>query len=409
MKKKTTQPTRSKFSILCQLCNLIPRHLVPRVAKETGVHLKARTFTAWSHLVSMMYLQLTRSISLNDLCDGLNLNRAELETIRGARPPSRNGLSHANKNRDAGFAERVFWEVMAHLQSLTPDFVRGRNRPVRRFRRAIHAIDSTTIKLVMSCFDWAKHRRRKAAAKLHVRLNLQSFLPGFVCIGKGSGHDVRYLNRLCNGLKSGEIAVFDMAYVAFEPLNELTQRDVFWVSRVRKNQEFRVVKKRITKANGSILRDDVIRLTGVKSGKLYPRTLRRVRARVEVGGKLVEMEFLTNNFDWSPSSIADLYKSRWSIEVFFRNIKQTLQLSDFVGYSENAVRWQIWTALLVYMLLSYLSFCSGWKKGFVRIWAITRSILWRKLDLFKLLKSYGTAPVPLKLRVALDQAYLPGF
>ena len=174
MKKKTTQPTRSKFSILCQLCNLIPRHLVPRVAKETGVHLKARTFTAWSHLVSMMYLQLTRSISLNDLCDGLNLNRAELETIRGARPPSRNGLSHANKNRDAGFAERVFWEVMAHLQSLTPDFTRGRNRPVRRFRRAIHAIDSTTIKLVMSCFDWAKHRRRKAAAKLHGRYRSQS-------------------------------------------------------------------------------------------------------------------------------------------------------------------------------------------------------------------------------------------
>ena len=147
MKKTTTIPSRSQFAVLRQICNLIPSYLVPKLARETGVNKKARTFSPWSHLVSLIYAQLTHAIGLNDICDGLRLHNGLLVTLRGATPPSRNNLSHANKKRDASLAEKIFWSVLGHLQTLQPGFARGnRGKGVaRRFRRVIHVVDSTTI------------------------------------------------------------------------------------------------------------------------------------------------------------------------------------------------------------------------------------------------------------------------
>jgi hypothetical protein len=271
-------------------------------------------------------------------------------------------------------------------------------------------VDSSTIQLIMNCFSWAQHRRRKAAAKLHLRLDLQSFLPGYAIVDKAKGHDNQKARELCFDLKAGEIVVFDMAYAAFAHLWELTQRGVWWVSRVRENQQFKVVKKLQRKAEGKIVRDDLIRLTGPKSRQLYPQELRRVIALVEVDGKEVEMEFLTNNLQWSASSIAELYKCRWQIEVFFKQIKQTLQLADFLGHNANAVKWQVWAALLVYVLLRYMAFVSRWSQSFVRVWALVRAGLWKKLWLVDLLRDWcGTAGKPPRLRAAPEQAYLPGF
>ena len=410
MKKQTTKPTRSKFPILRQLCNLIPGHLVSKAAHEKGVDKKPRTYSVWSHFVALIYAQLTHSISLNDVCDGLQLNSGDLSTLRGATPPSRNNLSHANRTRDAGVAEDVFWKVLHYLQGLKPGFAFGRGRPARRFKRAIHAVDSSTIKLIMSCFSWAEHRRRKAAAKLHLRLNLQSFLPACAIVDKAKGHDSQKARELCLGLKAGEIAVFDMAYVVYEHLYELTQRGVWWVSRVPARSAFRVVKKLQRKAEGKILRDDLIRMTGPKTKKLYPGLLRRVVALVEVDGKEVQMEFLSNNLEWSAGSISDLYKCRWQIEVFFKQIKQTLQLADFIGHNLNAVRWQIWTALLTYVLLRFMAFLSQCNQSFARVWAFVRSGLWKRVDLLDLLRNCcGTAGRPTRLRAAPDQAFLPGF
>jgi len=410
MKKKQVRPTRHKFSVLRQVCNLIPPFLVSKLARETGVEKKARTFTVWSHLVSMVYAQLTHSIGLNDVCDGLRLHRGTLDTIRGATPASRNTLSHANQVRDAAFAQRLFWEVLRALQQTTPGFARGHGRPLRRFKRAIHAVDSSTIKLIMSSFSWAEHRRRKAAAKLHLRLDLQSFLPGYAIVDKAKSHDNQKAWELCSGLKAGEIVVFDMAYVAFAHLWQLTQRKVWWVSRVRENQQFRVVKKLQRQPKGKIIRDDLIRLTGPKSRQLYPEVLRRVIALVEVDGKEVEMEFLTNNLKWSAWTIAELYRCRWQIEVFFKQIKQTLQLADFLGHNANAVKWQVWTALLVYVLLRYMAFVSRWAQSFRRLWALVRAGLWNKLCLINLLRTWcGTAEGPPRFRAAPEQAYLPGF
>jgi IS4 transposase len=165
----------------------------------------------------------------------------------------------------------------------------------------------------------------------------------------------------------------------------------------------------LKKPDGKILRDDEIVLTGTVSFGRYPTRLRRVVALVQVDGVEREMEFLTNHFTWAPSSVAELYRCRWQIEVFFKQIKQTLQLSDFLGNSANAVRWQVWTALLVYVLLRYQVFLSRWGSSFVRLWAVVRSGLWLKLDLVALLESYGIAGGDFRLLGQPEQAFLPGF
>ena len=166
MKKKTTKPTRGRFNILRQICNLIPEHEVSRIARQTGVEDQSRTFSPWSHVVSLLHCQLAHSIGLNDLCDCLQLHSGPLSTIRGASAPSRNGLSHANRERPAQMAEDLFWGVLHHLKEQSPGFAAGQRRgPAFRFKMPIHVIDSTTLELVANCMDWAQYRRRKAAPR----------------------------------------------------------------------------------------------------------------------------------------------------------------------------------------------------------------------------------------------------
>jgi len=407
-KKPNQRP--HQFSSFRQLCNLIPVFLVPKLARETGVAEKCRKFSAWSHVVAMLYAQVTHSIGLNDLCDALNLRSGPLSAIRGATAPKRNTLSHANSTRDAGLAEQLFWSVLGHLGDLQPKFYGSRKSELlRRFRRTVHAVDSTVIQLVANCMSWAKHRRRKAAAKLHVRLNLQSLLPQCALIKTAHEHDNTRAIEVCAGLADGEIVLFDKAYVWFLHLWQLTQRGVFWVSRPKDNLDYRVKRRRIKRPAGKILRDDEIVLRNAKTRKDYPGVLRRVVAMVEIDGVEVQMAFLTNNLSWSAQTIAELYRCRWEIEKFFRQIKQTLQLGDFLGNSENAVKWQIWTALLLYVLLRFEAFLSAWDCAFTRLWAICRSMIWSKIDLIKLLCSYGTAPGSPRLRGAAHLDYLPGF
>jgi hypothetical protein len=381
------------------------------LARETGVNAQARTFSPWSHVVSLIFAQVSHSIGLNDVCDALRLHSGPLSAVRGATPPSRNNLSHANKHRDASLAEQLFWSVLKHLQSLSPRFGQGKlGRGVtRRFRKVIHVVDSTTIQLIASCMDWAKHRRRKAAAKCHVRLDLQSFLPQCVIIDTARENDGKRAREICAGIKDGEIVIFDKAYVDFSHLFMLAMGGIWWVTRAKDNLKYRVRRRLQKGAQGKILRDDEILLTTRQSRALYPAPLRRVVALVEVDGQEVEMVFLTNNLEWSANSVADLYRSRWSIEVFFKQIKQTLQLSDFLGHSANAVRWQIWTALLVYLLLRYQAFVSCWSHSFTRIFTVVRSALWRKLDLRALLESYGTAGGSFRFLATPQGAYFPGF
>jgi len=161
-------------------------------------------------------------------------------------------------------------------------------------------------------------------------------------------------------------------------------------------------------AVGNILRDDLIRLTTPASRKDFPELMRRIVALVEVDGKEVEMVFLSNNLEWSAVSIVELYRCRWQIEVFFKQIKQTLQLADFLGTSANAVRWQVWTALLMYLLLRYLAFVSQWAHSFSRLFTLLRAALWKKWDALELLRRYGTAGGQFRYLARPEQVYLPG-
>jgi len=404
MNTNNQTPARSNVIVLKQILNHIPRGIINRVARETGIESKARTFSVISHLAAMLFAHLSRAVGLNDVCDWLRLKAAALARF-GVTPPSRNALSHANKERKADFIERLFWAELAHLQRIHPSFAKGKQGKglLRRFKVKVHAVDSTVMELVANSLGWAQHRRRKAAAKMHLRLDLHSFLPSFAIVDTAGQHDNSRAREVCAGLSAGEIVVFDKAYVDFLHLCELTARGVQWVTRAKDNMRYRV-RRNLTKDMPNIIKDQLVVLTG----KHKRVEVRRIEAWVEIDGEWRTMVFMTNNLDWSPRTVCDLYRRRWDIEVFFKQVKQTLKLSNFLGHSANAVRWQVYSALLVYVLLRFHAHLSNWGHSFTRLFTVVRSALWERLDLLNLLHSYGTATGRMRVLGALDQAWLPG-
>jgi hypothetical protein len=403
-------PSKHKMTVFSQIFKLIPRNLIPKLAKKHGVDKKSRSFSPTSHVLCLVFGQLSHAIGLNDICDTLHNHSGVLTTIRSVVPPSRNGFSYANRNRNADMAEELFWTTLESLEHASPNFLlQGRRYCAipRRFKRTINIVDSSTIQLVANCMDWAKHRRRKAAAKMHLRLDLHSFLPSFVVVKTAKSSDPKEAWAVCAGVKDGEIVVFDRAYVDFKHLYNLKKRNIFWVTRAKVNMQYDVVGQHSV-PKGNIIRDVKIRLTGVYTSRWYPQEFRLVEAMVEINGKMKRMTFITNNFDWSANSICDLYKARWAIEVFFKEIKQTLKLADFVGYNENAIRWQIWTALLTYILLRFIAWQSKWSHSFMRLFTVLRGVLWSCLDISSVLECCGTAGRTVRMRAAPELAYLPG-
>lgn len=323
-------PQKHTMSILAQIASWIPDRIIENLAKEHKI--QTRSFSATSHVISMVYAHLAHALSLNDICDSLSNHAGTLAQIRNCTPPSRNGLSHANMTRNAGMAEELFWKVYESLSRQHPEFLSSsRNYPglPYRFRRTVRAVDSTTIQLTAFSMGWAKHRRRKAAAKMHTALNMRSFLPNFVIVKSAHDSDPKTAWELCADMKAGEVVVFDKAYVDFKHLKTLSERGVSWVTRSKDNMLHEVVGQQVTageqkpaavapapagseasadaagkdvgqQASGKrryvrkkckILSDEHIRLTGVKTTEHYPEELRLVTAEVEIKGKMVEMTF----------------------------------------------------------------------------------------------------------------------
>lgn len=401
--KKHKNSTTSKFTVLQQVCNLIPQHVVRSLAVKHRSEDHARTFSHWSHVVALVFGKLTHSFGLNDICDALQLHSGPLSTLRGATPPSRNNLSHANRIRPAAIAEDLFWHVHAALRERSPGF--GRRRfpgKLRKLKRTIQLLDSTVIELVANCMDWASHRRRKAAAKCHVRLDFETLLPSFVVVGPAREHDNVRAREASAGLKKGQILVVDRGYVDLDHFAELEARGVFWVTRMKEGMSYEVLEQGKVKPEGKILAEELIQLrTGLCA--------RRIVARVEVDGQEREMTFLTNNLNWSASTVVELYRCRWEIEVFFKQMKQTLKLCDLCSYDANGIRWQVWIALLVQMLLRYLAWASQWPHSFVRLYALVRSALWAKWEIFAVLRRHGTAGGSFRNLATPEQAYFPNF
>ena len=388
------KPTKTEYTVLRQLVQWIPSGMIQRLADEH--RLDIRKWSAVSHVVALMYGQLAGCDSLNGIVDAARVHEGEWRNIRGAEPPKRNTFSNANRRRDADMAERLYWEVFDHLAAVCPGFGEYRKHKgfLARLKRGIFAIDSSTIKLSLNCIDWARHRRKKAAAKLHLRLDVGSRLPAFAVVEDAAHHDSVRADALCAGLKAGDVCVADRAYTDFGFLEGLRARGVFFVVRQKKNMRFKSVKTLPKGGDAGVVSDGLVEPALARSKGLYPFPLRRVTARVEVDGKLREMVFLTDNLDWSARTVSELYKARWAVELFFKELKQTCMIHDFVGYNENAVRWQVWTGLLVHLLLRFMRHAAGWELSFSRLAGVVRAAVWVKRDLAAILKTYGTAPRP---------------
>ena len=405
MKKEKAQPpkaTKTVYPILTQIVKLIPPSIFHDCQK--GVRDLSRTFTPWSHVVALLYQQLDKTESLNGVCDVAATMASQWQELRDAQVPRRNTFSNANRRRDPAMIERLYWSMMGHLGSLEPDFaVPPHAGFLKRFGcRHIHLLDSSTIQLVVNSIDWARHRRKKAAAKLHMNLDLASRLPSFAVVGGAGRHDSREAARATRNLGDGDILVADRAYTDFKFLGALALRGVFFVVREKRNMRMETVGgtggpdgrapekgKRVL-----ILGDERVRPALSRTAGEYTADggiLRRVTAMVEVDGRMTRMVFLTNNFKWSAKTIAELYRARWAVELFFKELKQNCQIRDFLGYNENAVRWQIWAALLAHLLLRYLRHVSGWKLSFSRLSGVVRGAIWARRNIAELLGSFGTA------------------
>ena len=390
--------TKTVYTIWKQIVKLIPPQIVLDAALETNI--LSRTFTPWSHLLALIYQQLTKTESLNGVCDAAAAFGSEWGRMRGAQVPRRNTFSNANRRRDPKMAERVFWRMFDYLKGLCPDFASCKYRGfLSRFKeRAIHALDSSTIQLTLNCFDWARHRRRKAAAKLHMNLSLGNLLPSFAIVEEASHPDSVRAEATTANLKCGDILVADRAYTDFRFLCSLALRGVFYVVRWKRNIQLKVVAERSvekveegkrSEAKVRVLRDEIVAPARPGTAKEYScdgGTLRCVTAEVEYDGKMLEMSFLTNNLEWSARTIAELYRARWGIETFFKELKQTCQIRDFIGYNENAVKWQVWTGLLVHMLLRYLRHISKRKHSFSRLAGVVRECAWLRRNVVELLE-----------------------
>lgn len=386
-----------------QIVQRIPRWLIEKTANAHGVD--ARKFSATSHFVMLVLGHLSRASCLTEICDDADLNKRKLSLVRNATPGKRNTFSHANRTRPAEVAEEVYWQTARRLGAVSPDFIPPKRVSgfLSRFRdRGIFAIDSTVIRLALSCIASYPYRSKKAAAKMHTRLPVGSFIPSVVHIEADKPHDSTMTDE-----QGGDVLLADRAYVGFALLHSLTAREVSWVLRQKANMLYETLESR--RASGNILSDETVRLTAANTSAKYPETFRRVRAILEINGEKREMVFLTNNAQWAPSTICELYKARWEIEVFFKELKRTLQPADFIGTNENAVKWQIWTGLLTHLLLHYLKFLSGWNKAFSRLVGIVRSAVWMDLNIVETLRIYGMASLPHRPRPHYIQSCLAGF
>ena len=412
MKTETKTTRRRVYPILQQIVQHLPEWTLEKLANKHRVD--ARSFSATSHVVALMIAHLAHTSSLNETCDVCAIHEKKLRYVRNVTPPRRNTLSNANRTRPAAMAEELFWTVKAALETndvtVNGKTFNPRGRPtgfLHRFKKAIYAIDSTTIQLVLNCIDWAKHRRRKAAAKAHVLLNITSFLPSVVVVESANHHDSTRAAALTAGFKAGDILLADRGYVDFGFLFGLEVRRAFFVTRQRGPLKYEVKEGR--EVSGDVISDEVIVLTGDETREKYTKPLRRIFAVVELNGQKHDMVFLTNNLDWAAETICELYRARWNIEVFFKELKQTLQFADFIGYNENAVKWQVWIGLLVHMLLHYAKFLSTWTQSFARLVGIVRGGMWLEIDLVETLILYGTAGPEKKPKLCLEQACFKGF
>jgi hypothetical protein len=380
-------------SLFSQILSLFQRSDFTRHVRGLKAEYHARGFSSWDQFVAMLFCQLAQARSLREIADGLKSCEGKLKHLGLEQEPKRSTLSYANAHRPWELYEKLFYDLLAQCQAISP-------KKKFRFKNRLLTMDSTTVELCASMFDWARWRQTKGAIKLHLLLDHDGYLPVFGHVTDGKVGDVKVAQRL--DFPKGSIVALDRGYTDYKLYARWTREGVFFVSRLKANADVVRVASRPVPKNSNVLRDEIVRLNAFMASRPDLPDLRRVVVWLE--DKQEELVLLTNNFDLAAATIAAIYKERWQIELFFKLLKQQLKIKTFVGTSANAVRIQIWTALIAVLILRYLQFRSAFKWAVSNLVALLRWNLFSYRDLWEWLnRPFDTPPEPsLQLQLNLD-------
>jgi hypothetical protein len=330
-------------TVFAQIMDFVPRYEFDKCVRRYNGNRRVKSFTCYDQFLTMAFAQLSGRESLREIVSCLSAVRNKLYHSGFSGEVSRSTLADANENRDW----RIYQDFGYHLIKIAQASCRDEALKVR-LKSTVYALDSTTIDLCMELFPWAKFRSTKSAVKMHTLLDLRGNIPSFIGISNGRDHDVKFLDELPK--EAGSFYIMDRAYNDFERLFEFEKERSYFVIRSKKNLSFSWKRSRPVDKMKAIKSDQEIVLKSELSRSKYPNRLRRISFYDEEQNR--KLVFLTNNFTLAPVTIANLYKSRWQVELFFKWIKQHLKIKKFYGTSENAVKIQIWISISCYLLVA---------------------------------------------------------
>lgn len=365
-----------KITLFAQIFQKINKDSFNKLVQkyESNKHCKGND--AWSHFVTMVFCQFSKSNSLNDICNGMRSATGDLNHLGVTKAMKRSSLAYNNQHRN--------WELFQAMYFDLYDRFESKLKKSRKLlpKRKIYLLDSTTIDLCLKVFDWALFRKKKGAIKLHTVLDFDGCMPVFADLSDGKKHDVKAAHEI--EFPTGSIVVADRAYVDFNWMNELNAQGVFFVIRGKENIKLELTERTLSPTdenNPHLQYDWEGHLDLPKSKAKYPMKLRMVQ--IWDPEQEIYLELLTNNFSWTATTISELYKHRWSIESFFKEIKTHLKIKSFIGTSMNAVLAQIWTALITILLLKTLQREAKYKWHLSNLVSFIRLNLFVKIDLKK--------------------------
>lgn len=378
-------------SVFRQIMKLVSRHEFEGLAKQHHAGQKLRKMTRWSQFIALALGQLSQRISLRDIANNLSVQSNKLYHL-GCKPVNKSSLARVNKQQPYTLYEALFHKLLGRCRGYTP-------KHRFRFKNKLISMDASTIDLCLSVFPWATFRRSKGGIKLHVGLDHEGYLPNFVQVTQAKTHEVNIARTM--KFTKGSIVVFDRGYTDYTWYKELENKGVFFVTRQKRNADYRVTQRRTVNKSQGLRSDQTIRLTGFYKQKECDIPLRRISYRDPSTGK--RYVFLTNNFALSAKTIAEIYRERWQIEMFFKWIKQNLKIKTFLGTSKNAVLTQIWIAMCIHLMLSFIKYESKLSMSLQTMSRLLHLNLFERRDLIALFK-----PKPDKLKFEHLQFELQG-
>jgi Transposase DDE domain/Domain of unknown function (DUF4372) len=372
----------SKLTLFAQIISKLDSTKFKKIVSKHQSDKHQKGYSSWTHLVSMLFCQFAKSQSVRDISNGLRSATGNLNHLGVNKAPSKSTISYQNKHRTYEIFKDYYFELLNSLGQ-QPSFKQVKFR----IKSKIFLLDSTTISLCLSLFDWAKYKTAKGAVKMHTLLDYDGNLPAYVNITDGKTADNKGAYDV--PLHKGSVIVADRFYNDFHLLNVWDSKGVFFVIRHKDNLQYSVVKNNELPENKHphLLKDEIIELKNEGSKNKYPKQLRRVSIWDDENKQVIEL--ITNNFTWVANTIGELYKSRWQVEIFFREIKQLLHIKTFIGTSENAVKVQIWTALITILILKALKATAKFS------WHLSNLVAFIRLNLF----------VKIGLQLWLDKPY----